>query len=372
MAKKVATGPTLDGKLDDVAWNSAAEHVVKVIPTPFTSAEELKMRAVYDDTYLYVSVQYADPNLSMTRGGWIRDAGAWKHPPSDKTAAWGPVKGISPDNQSEDRVSIIWNMTVDTEKFFTTRGCAYKCHGYVAGSSEYTDVSGENMDIWHTKAARGLGANSVSQTGTPTVSTADGSYEATAGEIIMNGWLDDKYLVWYQDLADGYDKEDSGRRGDAGGSADSHNRNNAKTAPKYLEAKPDNYIDGMVLTQKEIDNGEAIDADPDSATYVGAAAVDAAWANYVAVKALVPERILKTPTGSRADVEHSASWKNGIWVHEYKRKLDTGNAADDVIFSDLKAEYQFAITLFDNCGRGEIPPGHTTYGDGQYQVLRFE
>ncbi len=50
----------------------------------------------------------------------------------------------------------------------------------------------------------------------------------------------------------------------------------------------------------------------------------------------------------------------------------TGNPDDAQFDLDAATEYEFSIALFDNCGRGEIPPGHTTYGDGQYQILRFK
>jgi len=98
----------------------------------------------------------------------------------------------------------------------------------------------------------------------------------------------------------------------------------------------------------------------------------AAWANYTALEAVVPERILRDPAGSRGDVTEYSRWRNGVWTNVYVRALLTGNA-DDVQF-DLGAatEYPFSIAIFDNCGRGEIPPGHTTCGDGQYQVLRFQ
>jgi hypothetical protein len=88
---------------------------------------------------------------------------------------------------------------------------------------------------------------------------------------------------------------------------------------------------------------------------------------------VVPERFLRNPDGSRGDVRHSAVWKDGVWIHEFKRRLNTGNPADDAIFDLAKArEYEFSVSIFNNSGRGEIPPGHTTYGDGQYQILRFK
>ena len=69
---------------------------------------------------------------------------------------------------------------------------------------------------------------------------------------------------------------------------------------------------------------------------------------------------------------HSATWTDGVWVHEFRRALVTGNNDDDVQFDlSVTTEYEFSIAVFDNCGRGEIPPGHNTYGDGQYQILRF-
>jgi len=49
----------------------------------------------------------------------------------------------------------------------------------------------------------------------------------------------------------------------------------------------------------------------------------------------------------------------------FRRALMTGAPEEDVQFDLTQAlEYDFSIAIFDNCGRGEIPPGHTTYGDG--------
>jgi len=173
-------------------------------------------------------------------------------------------------------------------------------------------------------------------------------------------------------LLDGYDTEDSGRRGDTGSSTYSHNRNSTKTEPKYMEASPTNWIDAMTLTEDEVNDGTSvIIADPSDASYAGDSAVQSAWANYTALNAVVPERVLKVPSGSRGDVRHSANWKDGVWVNEFSRKLDTSSSIDDVIFDTTK-KYEFSIAIFDNCGRGEIPPGHTTYGNGQYQILKFK
>ncbi|MDF1536857.1 MAG: ethylbenzene dehydrogenase-related protein [bacterium] len=361
-ASRVSNPPVIDGDGSDKAWSSAKSHTISLTPAPpFTDTDSVELKALYDDTNLYILAVWKDSTLSMTR------AGSWKWM---KTGWMHPEAAGENDKQSEDRLAILWNMT--TPDFRTVYGCAVKCHGNVPGSSEFTDKQGSKMDIWHTKAARGMGGISAQEIAKPKVAVKDDSYEATAGEMVFNGWLDDKYLVWYMDLEDGYNLEDSGRRGDKGQSAYSHNRNKAKNAPAFMEKAPENYPDAMVLTQSEVAAGEVLVADPDSPDYAGDKAVNKAWRKYAAAKAVVPERVLRHPAGSRADVKHSATWKDGVWVNEFQRALNTGSPGDDVIFDDLSKEYEYSIAVFDNCGRGEIPPGHNTYGDGQYQLLTFK
>jgi Ethylbenzene dehydrogenase len=198
------------------------------------------------------------------------------------------------------------------------------------------------------------------------------THQAPAGHFQLQGWLDDKYWVWYQAYGEGYDTEDAARRPDKGRGVDVRNRNRERNGPLVMKAAPLNYLDAMGITQKDIDEGRTIVADPSDPKF-DKRKVDQAWAIYAKYNAAVPERILRTPQGSRGDVLHSAVWKDGVWVHEFKRRLDTGHSEDDAVFDLAKSrEYEFSIAIFNNSGRGEIPPGHTTYGDGQYQILRFK
>ncbi len=71
--------------------------------------------------------------------------------------------------------------------------------------------------------------------------------------------------------------------------------------------------------------------------------ISAYWANYAAINAVVPELVLKAPTGSAADLRVASTWKSGNWTVEFKRKLITGNP-DDVQFSDLDRAYYFSTT----------------------------
>ena len=144
--------------------------------------------------------------------------------------------------------------------------------------------------------------------------------------------LDDRSLIWYMDQEDGYTTTDAGRRGDDGVSPYRSNHTNDKSAPLYMELSPENFLDALVLTQDEIDTGEVISTDPDNPDYVGQTAVARAWSRYETLEALVPDNILTTPTASRGDILHAATWQDGTWIHEFKRKLSTGND-DDVEFS---------------------------------------
>lgn len=63
----------------------------------------------------------------------------------------------------------------------------------------------------------------------------------------------------------------------------------------------------------------------------------------------IPRRVLRTESGSRADVVQpsSARWKDGLWDVTLVRKMDTGNTLDDKIFRD-GASYDIALAVFRN------------------------
>ncbi len=188
------------------------------------------------------------------------------------------------------------------------------------------------------KAARSLGVTSQSQSGTPVI--AD-DHQATAGTFTLIGYADDKYVTY--ENPDNL-PEDGGRHGDSGKSTYGRNRSEDKSAPLYLEKNPTDYLDAMVLTQAEIDAGQVIE--------IAAATVDEInkyWGNYQILGAVAPERILREPSESRADIKQAGTWSDGEWTVEIQRALDTGND-DDIQFSDLSIDYLFGTSLMDNAG----------------------
>ena len=333
--------PTVDGDDSDPRWAFA--------PT-LTLPNGTTMKATYDDQKIVILAKWADPTMSMTRGG------SWQW----ESSQWVKTNATEEGGANEDRFNIMWNINVTG---FEERGCATKCHapeGNLVGA--YLDTPGEYADMWHMKASRALPAISSSQSDSLTFSVTDTTdkHQVISGTITLNGYTDDKVVAARLDGAYPFSDEDGGRHGDSGSAMFRHNRNTAKTAPMYVETAPTNYIDGMVLYQSEIDNGEAVDV-----TTLSPTEVDAAWAAYAAVNAIVPERIMQTPAGSRGDVRQAAMWKDGWWTAEYERDLVTNNV-DDVQFDDLTAEYAFGTASMDNSG------GDAHDLSARLSVLRFE
>ena len=331
-APAVATPPSMDGDDSDQTWAG-----IEYATIPLANENSIQIKAVYTSTDLYLLLKWADNTASFTRSGsWTYDG-----------SGWTTSKG-----QSEDRFGIMWNMTVPEEDW-ETRGCMNKCHRNVDNTAPNQDASspeddaylaaGQKADMWHMKAARSL--PTLSASGADLV-VDPATHQVTAGTVMMKGYVDDKYVGEYSEPPDG------GRYGDAGRSSYARNRNADKTGPKYIETAPADFMDAMVLQQTEVDNGEAVLVSGLSATDL-----QAAWDKYAALNAVVPERVLRTPEGSRGDIMQAAKWDNGYWVTEVKRALDTGNADDDAIFV-ANGSYSFGIALMDNAGGEE----HWTQG----------
>lgn len=116
----------------------------------------------------------------------------------------------------------------------------------------------------------------------------------------------------------------------------------------YMEKNPTDYLDAMILKKSEIEKGETIEV-------AGATVkeINKYWSSYQRLGAVVPERILREPSGSRADIRQAGTWSDGKWTVEMKRALETGND-DDIQFSDLSSDYLsdylFGVSIMDNAG----------------------
>ncbi|PJA99108.1 MAG: hypothetical protein CO127_11315 [Ignavibacteria bacterium CG_4_9_14_3_um_filter_36_18] len=352
-ALKVTNAPVVDGVVDQV-WQSATDLNVPLGETydvhnpasimdcsgchNYNSSYTLKLKAVYTTERIYVLAKWTDSTASFTRNGsWDFSSGSWTKPNAE---------------QSEDRIALFFPIGEITGNPWNTKGCMAKCHTYYPtnidphvsshGIVDDAWLESGKADMWHSKAGRGtayLSAAGSNLTINPI------THEVTGGTFSMTGYIDDKWVgEWAHDSING---EDGGRYGDAGGSGYSHNRIGDKSRPKYMETSPTDFADAMVLKDTEIANGECVG---DATTGVSDADASTYWTNYAALNAIVPERILKAPTGSRGDIDFGAVWNNNEWTAEFSRALQNGN--DDDVQFDVTQKYTFGSATFENSRHG--------------------
>ena len=304
---------TLDG-VPEAAWDSATALVVQTTGGTLTGTQ-VTLKAVYTSANIYILASWADSTFSITRGRYNVSGGVFD------TGLTG--------NNSEDRLALLWE--IGTVEGFSSSGCQTTCHSL--NDPFHFHEEDERADMWHVKAARSSGVTSATNTTALTIDPA--SYEVTAGTVVLKGYADDKYV------------DNVTRQSDAGSGVYSDNTNGTHAA--WIEANPTDWMDAMVLTQSEINGGEAINIT--KALTNSWANLTWAVSNYTALNANVPRHILTPPTGSRGDIEVAMRWVDGVWTVEIKRTLDTGNI-DDIAFSDTSTGvYYFSVAIMDNEGQ---------------------
>ena len=262
--------PVIDGEDGDEAWGPPSE--VELLPFaggggPSTAV----VRAAYDEYNIYFLVGWDDPTSteSIHKKMWTYDAAA---------DSWSQA-------QNEDRLYFLWNINaVD----FPEGGCSLYCHlgeadWEQADSKMGTNNPGDRVDVWHWKAAR-----------TNPVGHADDKYwvDLTHADVII--YEGERVLRT--------------RLGDSGSGFDSDNKE--QELPAFMHANdPGANVDFLM-------EFETVDFDP-----------EANWTD----GDTIPGYVLKSGTGSRADVVSAATYAEGTWVVELKRGLNTYNA-DDVQF----------------------------------------
>lgn len=310
----------------------------------YESDIRVSVKAVYTEDRIHFLTVWNDPTASFTRGNsWVWD---------DDIVDDNKWNRSHHTEQSEDRMSFFFPMGDITGDPYSTGGCMTKCHIYWPVENDPYDANGHGIvddafletgraDMWHSKGARCAAVISASGIG---LQIDPDTYEVTQGVFSMIGYADDKYVDVHDEGVGG---EDGGRYGDAGTSTYSHNRIGDKSRPKWIETDPVDYADAMFLLQSEIDGGECVG---DATDGVSNAEALLYWPAYVALGAIVPERITQMPDGSCGDIEFGAVWNNGIWTAEFSRDLLTGN--DDDVQFDTAQEYPFNMAEFDNSRHG--------------------
>lgn len=111
---------------------------------------------------------------------------------------------------------------------------------------------------------------------------------------------------------------------------------------RYHEIKreaPVDFADAMIITQEEVDNGEAV-----LVSDLSNAQISEYWTNYAALNGQIPSLVHKEPTLQNAQVLVGANWTNGWWVVEIQRDLTTPHPDTDVQFDDFEKDYLFTMS----------------------------
>lgn len=259
--------PTVDGNDGDEAWGPGT--TVSMLPANGGGGPtEATIKAAYDNYNFFLLVTWEDPTgtESINKSMWTYDAA------SDSWSKSG----------NEDRVFVLWNINTND---FDTGGCTIYCH---SGDSAWAGVDtqmgtnnpGDKVDVWHWKATRSNPA----------------------------GHSEDKHWV---DLTNALETVYEGERtlrtrpADAGdGFAAS---NVADGLPAFMHADDPGSDDPFLWAY------DAVEFDP-----------SANWSD----GDTIPGYVTTLGSGSIADVVAVSSYRDGIWVVEFRRSLNTYNTDD--------------------------------------------
>ncbi|QGP91014.1 Ethylbenzene dehydrogenase [Neomoorella glycerini] len=370
-AVKVDSLPAIDGDIDPI-WGQA----------PALQAGALTMKAVYTEKELALLMFWPDRTMSInTPGNWnyFAEENKWYH--NDELVNWTFFRPPTRQRQPE-WLAMGWDISIGQE--FAATGCGGFCHkSPVDGKMHHaTARRGEYADFWMLMGRHGFKSGGkedyiedmgwllggVSQQGPVVFDHADkmDPRQPIAGTFYFRGYAVDGIIASYNDAKFSYAAVTEGNqycsqchniewRGampmdkipartflDEGKIPFYRNWNKEHTAPLYVKKNPVSFIDAMTITQEEIDNGQAV-----MVSNLTLKELKEIWSRYEQLNAVVPELILKEPSGSAANVRVGAKWSNGWWYLECKRALKTGHW-DDIQFDDLTKNYHFTISLSSN------------------------
>ncbi len=355
------TMPVVDASASDPHWKSA----------PVSQIGGMQWSAVYNDTDITFLLKWIDRDLKIdAQGSYVWDR---------KTNTW---------SQNVDYEHEWMNLAFDISSVVKEEGCAAFCHEYPPGSGvmhHQTATSGEYVDSWMLMGKHGFGQEGKFGLQAPTKYLEDkgwliGNFLAKqegpvvfdttntkvprvvlAGNFTFMDYAEDNVMASaddtllaardrprdaycvdchnqislpYDPLKQNYTYPDDGEIKYVG------NWEVPYTAPSYIETDPVDFIDAMIITQAEVDNGEAV-----AIAGLSPQEISKYWAKYEELNAVIPQLILKEASGSMADVLVASNWTNGVWTMEITRKLETPYTEDDVQFTDFTKEYPFSLTI---------------------------
>lgn len=298
-AARVTAAPALDGKAEEAIWSEAEP--VEITTTRGANFEggeaTVRVRAAHDGEYFYAVFQWPD------------DTRSFKHLPLVKTEAGWKVQqteyGIEDeDSYYEDKFGVMLSEGAGP----AGDGSVHLGHqplegkpGPAGGRGLHYTTDGSIVDVWHWKAVR---------SGNPLMQQIDDNFFGPPMEPKGKG----RYTA-------GYDK-DPGEN--SGFSMNWEAYSDGIVTPKRLPKDP-----AMLARFQGVDlDADAGDAEPIFLAQADTVPYDPALDTYP-VGTIMPSVLVDAPfKGDRGDVEAVATWQDGVWTLELRRKLDTGSKFD--------------------------------------------
>ncbi|OJX37870.1 MAG: hypothetical protein BGO78_07425 [Chloroflexi bacterium 44-23] len=371
IAVPVDTLPIIDADASDEQWKDA----------PKTQIGGMNWQVVYTDTDIAMLLKWVDRDFNMDTPG---------------TYIWDPVNSSWSQTETSGNTKREWmNLSFDiSSDNVATEGCSAFCHEDPPGSGIFhhqTAPGAGRVDSWmffekhgfmQKKGEGGLedgshyglkeGAEDRFWFAGTILAKQDGplifeqtneqnSNNVIAGSVTFIDYAEDNVIVSPDDDIDAnrdrtrdfycinchaqinlpYDPLKTNLTfPDLGEIKYQQNYTIPYTSPSYMETDPIDFVDTMIITQDEIDNGEAV-----AVNSLTPEQISQYWEKYAALNGKVPTLVLKTPTESMADVLVASNWKNGVWTMEITRKLVTPYPEEDVSFDDLNKVYPFSLTI---------------------------
>jgi hypothetical protein len=243
------------------------------------------MRAFYNDTHIFVKIEWEDAAYNRTYRPWVKTSSGWMH-----LNPGGSDERI----YNEDKFALIFPVSKDPD--FRNYGCSVYCHSdQTNGRGRHWTVNNVMVDAWHWKSVR----------------------------MDPIGNVDDKYWLGAEELSDDSD----GRHGDPGQGGYANNLVDGVDNPIMLPVDLDSITMGALIQSKaEIYTKKAAERLP--------------------VGIVIPGAIVSGATGDRADIRCFSAYRHGCWTLNIMRRLDTGSDYD-VAFSPGE-KYDFAAAAFDH------------------------
>jgi len=305
---------------------------------------DVSVRAAFDAQYIYMRFEWNAPRPGVGHELWRFDGSQW--------VPWGgPKPDATKHNMPasyEERLALMLterNLQAEdrAQTGFNQAGCFIACHNSMRNMPNA--VAGDRVRSHPYLGTGGLNASDIRHylllTRTGTDETGGWDKVKTANEIERLK-AEGSFLDLWQWRAF--------RSGPLGYATDDHVLDyrlaDAGRYPYTTPGRPSFMYDQAKMGFRAIPEARYTELLPQLPLIMGVNAVPLDPSVRFAVGDLLPRPILRTPDGSAADIMVNASWQNGKWVVEFRRKLITGNADDKPL--NAGRVYRFGMALFDD------------------------